>query len=202
MLMEMPASNVSVSRTSVLLVVLTEGASPRIPAESRAFFVNSGCGVCGKASLMSLHATRPASKINQLKVRPDLLFQLPDKLRTAQPGFSKTGGLHAIGLFDGLGILIKCAEDVGRHNAMDKVIGEMFLGDQYPLHNAIFMLSGRASFELLQKSVRAGVSMVVAIGAPSSLALRIAQEFDITLVGFLNGERFNIYHGRERILLS
>jgi len=202
MLTGVPNHEVPNSRTSVILVVLGEHASPQIPAESRAFFVNSGCGVCGKASLLSLRATCPARKANQVKVTPDLLFQLPKKLRMAQPEFSRTGGLHAIGLFDNSGTLIKCAEDVGRHNAMDKVIGEMFLEDDFPLHNAIFVLSGRASFELLQKSVRAGISMVVAIGAPSSLALRIAQEFDITLVGFLKGERFNVYHGKERIFLS
>jgi FdhD protein len=186
-------------RTSVLVVILTQDARPRIPAEGRSFYVNSGCGVCGRASLVSLHATRPAMKRNQFKVTADLLYLLPEKLRAAQLEFSKTGGLHAIGLFDNAGMLIKCSEDVGRHNAMDKVIGAMFLSDELPLSDAILMLSGRASFELLQKSVRAGISMVIAIGAPSSMAIRIAQEFDVTLVGFLNRDRFNVYHGKERV---
>ena len=185
---------------SILIVELTEDARPRIPAQGRSFYVNSGCGVCGKPSLASLRSTAAPAQRDKTKVSAELLYQLPAKLHCAQQEFSKTGGLHAIALFDSEGALLRCSEDVGRHNAMDKVIGEAFLEDQLPCHDSIFLLSGRASFELLQKSVRAGVSTVAAIGAPSSMAVRIAQEFDITLVGFLNEERFNVYHGKERIM--
>jgi FdhD protein len=133
-------------------------------------------------------------------VDAQLLYRLPERLRASQGVFDRTGGLHGAGLFDSTGNLLALREDVGRHNAVDKLIGSEFLADRTPLRNCLLLLSGRASFELLQKALMGGFPMVAAVGAPSSLAVQVAKEFDITLVGFLREDHFNIYHGSERIV--
>jgi FdhD protein len=133
-------------------------------------------------------------------IRSDVLSSLPQQLQTAQTVFRKTGGLHAASLFTADGRLHSVREDVGRHNALDKLLGEAFLRDDVPLGNHLLLLSGRASFELLQKAVMGGIPMVAAIGAPSSLAIEVAREFSITQVGFLRPESFNIYSSPERVL--
>jgi FdhD protein len=166
----------------------------------RNFYTTSSCGICGKASLLALRTVCPPRSSNNLTVSADLLTSLPDRLRDAQQVFDKTGGLHAAGLFDSDGNLQEIREDVGRHNAVDKLFGSAFLADRTPLRGHLLFLSGRASFELLQKALMGGVSMVVSVGAPSSLAVQVAKEFDISLVGFLRGDRFNVYHGAERVL--
>jgi FdhD protein len=166
----------------------------------RNFYTTSSCGICGKASLLALRTVCPPRSANRLKVDAKLLYGLPDKLRAAQDVFERTGGLHASGLFDAEGKLHAIREDVGRHNAVDKLLGSEFLADRTPLRDRLLLLSGRASFELLQKALMSGVAMVVAVGAPSSLAVQVAREFDITLVGFLRKDHFNVYHGAERIL--
>jgi FdhD protein len=165
----------------------------------RNFYTTSSCGICGKASLLALQTVCPARIKNAFSIDAQLLYTLPPRLREAQSVFDRTGGLHGAGLFDAKGQLLGLSEDVGRHNAVDKIIGSEFLADRTPLRNSLLLLSGRASFELLQKGLMGGVSMVAAVGAPSSLAVQVAREFDIILVGFLRNDHFNIYHGAEHI---
>ena len=166
----------------------------------RHFYTSSSCGVCGKSSIASIKTVRPKSLKNQIfQVDKDLIKSLPDKLKLKQSTFHNTGGLHAAGIFDLSGKLIDLKEDVGRHNALDKLIGAAFSTNLLPLDNHLLLLSGRASFELIQKAAMAGIQFVMSIGAPSSLAIELAVEFNITLVGFLSKHRYNIYHGAERI---
>jgi FdhD protein len=146
-----------------------------------------------------LRTVCPPRAANSLKVAASLLYSLPEQLRAGQDVFETTGGLHASGLFDADGHLHSIREDVGRHNAVDKLMGAEFLADRIPLRQRLLLLSGRASFELLQKALMGGIPMVVSVGAPSSLAVAVAKEFDITLIGFLRGDYFNVYHGAERI---
>jgi len=138
--------------------------------------------------------------VNNFRIDAQVLCGLPARLRSSQGVFDRTGGLHGAGLFDSNGALLSLREDVGRHNAVDKLIGCEFLADRTPLRDRLLLLSGRASFELLQKALMGGVPMAAAVGAPSSLAVQVAKEFDITLVGFLRDDHFNIYHGRDRIV--
>lgn len=184
---------------NIVRVSLAPGVVVSLANLERNFYTTSSCGICGKASLLALRTVCPPRAANTLRVSAETIHELPDRLRNAQDVFDRTGGLHAAGLFDGEGQLLATREDVGRHNAVDKLLGAEFLGDRTPLRNRLLLLSGRASFELLQKSLMAGVAMVVSVGAPSSLAVQVAKEFDITLVGFLRGNRFNVYHGVERI---
>ena len=165
----------------------------------RNFYTTSSCGICGKASLLALQTVCPPRTTNNFRIDAGLIYHLPALLRESQGVFDRTGGLHGAGLFDSSGNLLVLREDVGRHNAVDKLIGSEFLADRTPLRDRLLLLSGRASFELLQKSLMAGLSMVAAVGAPSSLAVQVAKAFDITLVGFLRDDHFNVYHGRERI---
>ena len=166
----------------------------------RNFYTTSSCGICGKASLLALQTVCPPRRKNIFNIDAAILYKLPDRLREAQRLFNRTGGIHGAALFDATGNLLAAREDVGRHNAVDKLLGAEFLADRTPLRNALLLLSGRASFELLQKALMGGVPMVVAVGAPSSLAVQVAKDFDITLIGFLRDNHFNIYHGAEHIL--
>jgi FdhD protein len=146
-----------------------------------------------------LQAVCPPRIPNTFFIDVDVIYQLPDLLREHQLLFRSTGGLHGAALFDASGTLLSLREDVGRHNAVDKLLGAEFLGDRIPLRHHLLMLSGRGSFELLQKAAMAGIAMVVSVGAPSSLAVQIAQRFDIALVGFLRETHFNVYNGAEHI---
>ena len=171
------------------------------PAElTRNFYTTSSCGVCGKASLEAIEirgcAPIPAEGPT---VTGEIVRSLPEALRSSQPVFERTGGLHAAGLFDVSGELQLLREDVGRHNALDKVIGERFLNGGLPLGDAVLAVSGRTSFEIMQKALAAGIPIVVAVGAPSSLAVDVAKEFGMTLAGFAKPTGFNVYTGRHRI---
>jgi FdhD protein len=165
----------------------------------RHFYTTSACGVCGKASLEQLELRGCPVIPPGPEVAPEQIYALPDKLREAQGLFEATGGLHAAALFDREGELVGLREDVGRHNATDKLVGWALLEGRLPLSDYIVMVSGRSSFEILQKCLTAGVPIVCAISAPSSLAVDVARQFGMTLVGFLRGNRFNIYSGHERI---
>lgn len=164
----------------------------------RHFYTSSSCGVCGKSSIDSVRIVCEKLSSN-LKVKKELIHQLPDTLRRAQAVFEYTGGLHGVGLFDKEGKLVLLREDVGRHNALDKLIGAMLFKKEVPLANYILLVSGRASFELVQKAAIAGIPIFAAVGAPSSLAVDIAKEFGMTLLGFVRDNRFNIYCGDVRM---
>lgn len=166
-------------------------------------YVSSSCGICGKRSIEQVweqtqHCDHTAYGTGPF-VSSQIISRLPQELHKAQRIFSRTGGLHASGLFSDTGKLLLIQEDVGRHNALDKVIGRAFLDQLLPLDRSILMLSGRVSFELMQKAAIAGIRIIVAVGAPSTLAVRIAKEFDLTLIGFAKEQRFNIYHGEWRV---
>lgn len=166
----------------------------------RNFYTTSSCGVCGKSSLEALATGAKAIKRKDFpKIYAETVHFLPEKLRERQAVFEKTGGLHAAALFDQNGNLIDLKEDVGRHNAVDKLVGAQFLKNKLPLDDKILFLSGRASFELLQKAVMAQIPIVCAVGAPSSLAVEAAKDFNVTLLGFVRDNRFNIYSGGERL---
>lgn len=186
-------------RYNIVNVELRHGLIPNLQPLERHFYTSSACGVCGKASLEALHLGGCSAIVTDLTVTPEIIYSLPDRLRAAQGIFIATGGLHAAATFDAQGQLLNLREDVGRHNALDKLIGSAFLSDELPLNNHIVLVSGRSSFEILQKSAIAGVPIVCSVSAPSSLAVSVAKEFGITLIGFLRGERFNVYTGLERI---
>lgn len=168
----------------------------------RNFYTTSSCGVCGKSSLEALTITgaKRIEKLDFPQISSAIIHKLPEILREHQKVFDRTGGLHAAALFDTAGNLIDIKEDVGRHNAVDKLVGEQFLKDNLPLEDKILFLSGRASFELVQKAVMARLPVICAVGAPSSLAAQAAREFGITLLGFVRDRRFNIYTGNERLV--
>lgn len=165
---------------------------------TRHVFSASSCGICGKATIESVFVSFPQID-SSLKVSADVLLSLPDKLRNAQANFEKTGGLHASALFDANGELLLLREDVGRHNALDKVIGAALLGRQLPLADRILLVSGRVSFELMQKALAGGIAIIAGISAPSSLAVEFAEESGQTLVGFLRPGGFNVYANPTRI---
>ena len=181
-------------------VHLRPGVSVDLPRVRRAFTTTSSCGLCGKTSLDAVRARGlPFLPDGRPRISPGALPRLPDRLRTNQAVFQATGGLHAAGLFDARGRLLSSREDVGRHNAVDKVLGREFLEGRVPLSERILVVSGRAGFEIVQKAAVAGIPFVVAVGAPSSLAVELAKEVGMSLVGFARGTSFNVYSGEGRI---
>ncbi len=188
--------------TNKILVGLQENVNFNIQKTERNFYTTSSCGVCGKSSI---DAIKTISTYNNepdtICLKADMFYHIHSIVRKKQVLFDSTGGLHASALFDLDGNFILLREDVGRHNALDKVIGASLLNDELPLNKNILLLSGRASFELIQKACMAGIKVITAVGAPSSLAVELAKESNITLIGFLRDERFNIYSGGQRIMM-
>lgn len=187
---------------NVLDVTLAPGVAPPDPSLERSFYTTSSCGLCGKASIDAVR-TQSAFRVSEDAVTIDAsaLAGLPDTLRGEQAVFDKTGGLHAAALFDAAsGRMLVLREDVGRHNAVDKVVGWALREDRLPLTGAVLMVSGRASFELTQKTLMAGIPVLAAVSAPSSLAAELAAESGMTLVGFLRGSSMVVYAGAERIV--
>jgi FdhD protein len=180
-------------------VVTVETDGPALEAPVRSGIVSSACGVCGSASLDALRERGLSRVSDGVTVPVDVLYGLPDALRAAQGVFEVTGGLHGAGLFTADGSLVAAREDVGRHNAVDKLVGWGMLGGRLPLSGTVLMVSGRCGYEIVQKAVAAGIPVVASVSAPSSLAVAVAEDFGLTLVGFLRGRRCNVYAGRERL---
>lgn len=188
---------------NVLDVRLAAGVAPPDSSVERNFYTTSSCGVCGKAALDAVRLqTRHSPATDPVRIPVATLVALPERLRDAQRVFDATGGLHAAGLFDAEGTLLACREDVGRHNAVDKVLGWALMERGVPLPGCVLMVSGRASFELVQKAAMAGVPLLAAVSAPSSLAAELAAEQGMTLVGFLRGHSMNVYTTPERIVTT
>jgi FdhD protein len=186
---------------NVLDVTLAPGVDPPDPSLERNFYTSSSCGLCGKASIDAVHtASRFEVDEDPLSLSPETLARFPDDLRAAQAVFERTGGLHAAALFDGeSGEMLVLREDVGRHNAVDKVVGWALMNGRIPARGSVLMVSGRASFELTQKALMAGIPMLAAVSAPSSLAAELATEAGMTLVGFLRGPSMVVYSRPDRL---
>ena len=185
---------------NVLDVELAEGVEPPDTSLQRNFYTTSSCGLCGKASLDAVHTVAQWEvRDDPLLLTPEVITSFPDRLREAQRVFQRTGGLHAAGLFDSEGELLCLREDVGRHNAVDKLVGWALLAETLPLRSTVLQVSGRASFELAQKALMAGIPAMTAVSAPSSLAVELAEDAGLTLVGFLRGSSMNVYTGAHRL---
>lgn len=194
----------SVTGLNRLLVSLASGNVPHLQNLERNFYTTSSCGVCGKASIDAVNTVCDLPETypyDMLSCPASLIVSLPAILRRQQSVFEQTGGLHGCALFSNTGELLLLREDVGRHNALDKLIGAAWAANMLPLGEHILLLSGRASFELVQKAAMAGINMIAAVGAPSSLAVQMAEDRNMTLIGFLRGDRFNIYSGAQRVVI-
>ncbi|MCA9859845.1 MAG: formate dehydrogenase accessory sulfurtransferase FdhD [Thermomicrobiales bacterium] len=187
---------------NIVTAVMAPGTVADIFVPGRTFGMTSACGLCGKERIDEIERRGIEPVRSALTVSHEVITQLPDRLRDAQGLFESTGGIHAAGLFDAAGNLLVLREDVGRHNAVDKVIGWAFLEERLPLSESMLMISGRGGFEIVQKAVAAGIPIVCAVSAPSSLAVDLARRFNQTLIGFLRGTRFNIYSSANRIELA
>jgi FdhD protein len=184
---------------NVVDVTLNGGLVPDIERLERHFVVASSCGICGRASIDAARARGLAPPTGNLRIAPDLLCRLPQQLRSAQQLFGRTGALHGAALFNADGALLVVREDVGRHNAVDKLVGHAMRQTELPLSDRILLISGRGGFEIIQKAVVAGVPFVACVSAPSSLAVQLAREMGLTLVGFLRDRRFVVYSGEARV---
>ena len=187
------------NRGNVVRAMLAPGSAPDFEKMRRHFFATSSCGICGKASIDAVRARTLEPPNPDFRLDAEVLLQLPDALRASQAVFGRTGGLHAAALFDAKGGPMVLREDIGRHNAVDKVIGWALLEHRVPLSESVLLVSGRGGFEIVQKAIVAGLPIVASVSAPSSLAVQLARELRLTLIGFLRGRRFVIYAGEERI---
>lgn len=186
---------------NVVRVVVAEHIRLDLSRLERHFYTTSSCGICGKASLEALSMQGASVQLdNDFQIDEETLMALPDRLRKHQPLFERSGGNHGVGLFDAQGKILRCHEDVGRHNAMDKLIGACFQENLLPLHDYGIIVSGRASFELMQKALMAGARMLVAVGTPSSLAVELAEEFNMSLAGFVSERGYNLYHNEQAVI--
>ena len=187
------------NRGNVVRAMLAPESAPDFEKMRRHFFATSSCGICGKASIDAVRARTLEPPNPDFRLDAEVLLQLPDALRASQAVFGRTGGLHAAALFSAKGELMVLREDIGRHNAVDKVIGWALLEHRVPLSESMLLVSGRGGFEIVQKAIVAGLPIVASVSAPSSLAVQLARELRLTLIGFLRGRRFVIYAGEERI---
>jgi FdhD protein len=188
------------AKSNVVDVELASGRDKPDVVQPRTFATSSACGVCGKASINSIRNKGFRLLQEKVYVNPEMLCELPGRLRKNQQVFGRTGGLHAAALFDENGSLIAVREDIGRHNAVDKIVGGAFLSESIPLSRHVLMVSGRGGFEIVQKALAAGIPIVASVSAPSSLAVQLAREFGLTLIGFLRGHRFVVYSSPWRCL--
>ena len=186
-------------RGNVVRAELSADAAPDFQKLRRHFFASSSCGICGKASIDAVRSRLIRPPDARFRIEGEVLLGLPDALRSSQDVFDRTGGLHAAALFDAAGRLEVLREDIGRHNAVDKVIGWALVEGKLPLSNSILLVSGRGGFEIVQKTIAAGVPVLASVSAPSGLAVQLARELGLTLIGFLRGRRFVIYAGKERV---
>lgn len=185
---------------NMVQVILKENVVPALGNAARNFYTTSSCGICGKASIDAIHTVSSFTEIDDnISIDPGVLYKIQDTIKVQQKVFEDTGGIHASALFNRTGRFLMLREDVGRHNALDKIVGAALMSNQLPLTDCLLFLSGRTSFELVQKAVMAGVRVIIAVGAPSSLAVELAKENGITLIGFLRNDRFNIYCCKQRI---
>ncbi|MGH9718013.1 MAG: formate dehydrogenase accessory sulfurtransferase FdhD [Candidatus Acidiferrales bacterium] len=187
------------NRGNAVRAELAPAAMPDFEKMRRHFFAASSCGICGKASIDAVRARTLVPPSEAFRLDPEVLVRMPEALRESQAVFGRTGGLHAAALFDAAGKLLVLREDIGRHNAVDKVIGWALLDERVPLSRAVLLVSGRGGFEIVQKAIVAGLPVVACVSAPSSLAVQLARELRQTLIGFLRGRRFVTYAGEERI---
>ena len=190
------------NRDNVVIARLTAGTKIKLSPAQRFGTISSSCGLCGKESIDAIRQNFPPIKSTPFRLKIETLLSLPEKLRANQSDFARTGGIHAAGIFDANGELLVAREDIGRHNAVDKAIGRAFLDQKLPLDRHLLLVSGRASFEIIQKALAAGIPVVASVSAPSSLAMEFARENDQTLISFLRPPSFNIYSHVERIILE
>ncbi len=200
LVMKMDKDPANPERDNTLLTAIRISHRGAASASARSFVSASSCGVCGKRDIASIRCAAAPLPDSEFKVSARALYGLSGQMRDAQQVFARTGGLHAAALFDQTGSLLSLREDIGRHNAVDKLIGAELLASRVPLDNRIMMISGRASFEILQKTAVARLPILCAVSAPSSMAVRMARDLNITLVGFLRGETMNVYSQAERIV--
>jgi len=200
--LENVTSNDDGKRGNVVRAELSSEALPDFDKLRRHFFAASSCGICGKASIDAVRSRLLRTPNPDFRVAPNLIVRLPEALRSAQDVFERTGGLHAAALFDAEGKLLIVREDIGRHNAVDKVVGWALLNGLIPLSDCVLLVSGRGGFEIIQKAIVAGIPVVASVSAPSSLAVQLARELRLTLIGFLRGNRFVVYAGEDRVAKS